>query len=202
MFHKNGRRLKFPLVFKFAKPDDHVSLEVEWWWSLYALQRWWHCCLSGVERQRWTGHLRTRGTASSRCPDLQQASALTLGFPTQVAQAPEWSSGGYEGSVPQTRKHQLQWAGEGIAVSVLSPWPKLHLSQPLLRKGVGVMAEKGRGCSQLGEEVVSKDGWEGKGGEEGVQGWVGDKRGLGKFKDAKGILGGKKGELRVTCSNN
>lgn len=44
-------------------------------------------------------------------------------------------------------------------MAVLSPWPELHLSWLLLRKGVGVWAEqKGRGCPQLGEEVVSKDG--------------------------------------------
>lgn len=61
--------------------------------------------------------------------------------------------------MPQSRKHQLQQAGGGIAVVVLLPWPELHLSWLLLRKGVGVWAEqKGRGCPRLGEEVVSKDG--------------------------------------------
>lgn len=114
----------------------------------------------------------TRGWAG--CPEPQPC-ALTLDFPTWVSQA----SGGSKVSVPQTRKHSLQWPGGGIAVAVLSPWPELHLSWPLLRKGVGVRAEqKGRGCPRLGEEVVSKDVWEGEGGEGVVQGWVGHKRGV------------------------
>lgn len=148
--------------------------------SLCALQNWWHCYTWGTEGQRWTGTPGAQGL--SWVSSLLQACALTLGFSPQVAQAPGWSSGGYESSVPQTRTHQLQWASGGIAAAVLLPWPELHLSQLLLRKGVGVRAEqKGRGCPWLGEEVVSKDGWEGEGGEGGVQGWVGDKRGLGKF---------------------
>lgn len=114
----------------------------------------------------------TRGWAG--CPEPQPC-ALTLDFPIWISQA----SGGSKGSVPQTRKHSLQWPGGGIAVVVLPPWPELHLSWPLLRKAVGVRAEqKGRGCPRLGEEVVSKDVWEGEGGEGVVQGWAGHKRGV------------------------
>lgn len=51
------------------------------------------------------------------CPELQVC-ILSLGFSTQVG----WSSADCE-FIPQTRKHQLQWASGGIAVAVL------HLGQ-------------------------------------------------------------------------
>lgn len=202
MLFKNGWRFKFSFIIYIWKvsrpcfPGDILTVNR----SLCALQSWWHCCTSGMEGQRWTqGHPGARGWAGY--PELQ-ACVLIWGFPTQVAQAPGWSSGGYKGSVPQSRKHQLQQAGGGIAVVVLLPWPELHLSWLLLRKGVGVWAEqKGRGCPRLGEEVVSKDGWEGVGGEGGVQGWVGDKRGPGKFTRCWRNPWRKK-KLGVTCSNN